>query len=249
MMYGIISLIQGFVWYLLTGRLQEAFIISSIVSIGMIIWEVNDIKSTIQKQLSDVWGMYIYSGSYDSYTVVDLENMIVDVKSDARPKSNLSDSQVKIRKLEGDFSSLFALSYNPITTLKNCPIIVTGDFDVYNQNLTSLEGCPRVIGGRFICFNNKLTSLVFAPRIPDRYDGNPCADIYYTLGFTTEAHIESLINLDPDWRETVEKLKVQFPERYEELLTAKKLRLELGLEEKELREVYNTVKNIESAYF
>lgn len=39
-----------------------------------------------------------------------------------------------------------------------------GDFDISGLNLTSLKNCPEEVGGEFLCHKNKLTSLEFAPK-------------------------------------------------------------------------------------
>lgn len=54
-------------------------------------------------------------------------------------------------------------SYNKLTTLKNSPRVVNGNFWCTENQLTSLEGAPRIIKGNFSCANNKITSLDGGP--------------------------------------------------------------------------------------
>lgn len=39
-----------------------------------------------------------------------------------------------------------------------------GDFDISRLKLTSLKNCPEEVGGEFLCFDNKLKTLEFAPK-------------------------------------------------------------------------------------
>ena len=60
-------------------------------------------------------------------------------------------------------NGFFDCSTNNLTTLENCPKIVTGTFNCSENVLTSLKGAPISVGDGFICSDNKLTSLEFAP--------------------------------------------------------------------------------------
>lgn len=56
--------------------------------------------------------------------------------------------------------------YLGVKKLKKIPFkfgIVTGDFDLYFNQLTSLEGAPRIVGGNFGCDSNRLKDLKGSP--------------------------------------------------------------------------------------
>lgn len=56
--------------------------------------------------------------------------------------------------------------YLGVKKLKEIPFkfgIVTGDFDLYFNQLTSLEGAPRIVGGNFGCDSNRLKDLKGSP--------------------------------------------------------------------------------------
>jgi hypothetical protein len=57
----------------------------------------------------------------------------------------------------------FWCSNNELTSLKDAPKKVGGDFWCSNNELTSLKDAPQEVGGNFDCNNNKLTSLKGAP--------------------------------------------------------------------------------------
>ena len=50
----------------------------------------------------------------------------------------------------------FSCSYNKLTTLKNCPQKIGGDFYCSDNQLKSLEGRPENIGGDYYYTNNKV---------------------------------------------------------------------------------------------
>lgn len=157
----------------------------------------------------------------------------------------------RLTSLEGapeHIGKIFHCDINELTTLKGCPKHFQAIY-CENNKLTSLEYIPTKPGIVIYCDRNELTSLVFAPNKPTFYDRNPCSDIYQKLGFTTEAHAKSLLELDPNLKQTIEKLQVQFPERYDELMTNRELRFALGMEDEELTNTYNKVKSIEGGYF
>lgn len=56
------------------------------------------------------------------------------------------------------------ISRNKLTSFKNCPSFIAGDFFAKNCNLTSLIGGPNYVGGNFMCNRNKLTSLEGIPK-------------------------------------------------------------------------------------
>lgn len=175
------------------------------------------------------------------------DSFIVDVDSGIKiwrlpGKSKLP---IKFGQVYGDFY----MASNDFKTLENSPYYVDGDFECQNNYLTSLEGIPSSIMGDISCFDNPLTSLVFSPKDPGLYENMECDYVYDELGFTTEAHIIALLECDPNWKETMEKLKDYFPDRYEEIIKDKRIRIELGLEDEELTNVYHKVKSIEGGYF
>jgi hypothetical protein len=155
-----------------------------------------------------------------------------------------------------------------LKTLIGCPTYVGIGFFCDNNKLTSLEGCPTHIGNpgrfscsgnqltslygvpfkkqwtKFYCDDNKLTSFVFAPDELDGYQFNPCSDIYYKVGgFTEKAHSIALETLDPNPKDTLEKLKEVCPERYKNILDiSKELRIIMGMEGEELQTAYNNSK-------
>ena len=147
---------------------------------------------------------------------------------------------VQFRKVSG----VFYCNHNKLTSLKGCPEYVGGDFHCHNNYLTSLEYCPREIKGRsFSCYENELTSLVFAPREPSSYGDNPCAKYYNIPGFNINSHIQSMLALDPNPADTIQRLKKYNP------VLAKELSLEFGLESAELTDAYNTSKNVEGDFY
>lgn len=194
-----------------------------------------------------------------NYTIND--DLTVDVDGDIYLISKkLKYIPVKFRKVGGDFycfenrlTSLegcptsvggdFYCNKNQLNSLENCPNTVGGYFYCQNNQLTSLEGCPQYVGGSFVCYENKLTSLVFAPKEPSSYGSNPCAKFYNFSGFNTQSHIKALLECDPNPADTIQRLKKYNPS------LAKELSLEFGLEDEELQNTYNKVKNIEGGYF
>lgn len=92
-----------------------------------------------------------------------------------------SDEDLKLRKL--DIVELpkslngitlnvgVSFSYNKLTSLKNSPRVVNGNFWCTSNQLTSLEGAPRIIKGNFSCSHNKIKSLDGGPEyVGDGYD-------------------------------------------------------------------------------
>ena len=66
------------------------------------------------------------------------------------------------------------ISRNKLTSLKNCPSVIGGDFLARNCKLKSLVGGPNYVGGNYIVEKNRLTSL---EGIPHTIGGN--VDISY----------------------------------------------------------------------
>jgi len=58
----------------------------------------------------------------------------------------------------------FNVSRNQLRSLRNSPIVVTGNYDVFfNRNITSLEGCPKEVNGHFRAYGLGIRSLAGAP--------------------------------------------------------------------------------------
>lgn len=95
---------------------------------------------------------------------------------------NLTDLPLNFNIVEKDF----LCNDNRLTSLKGCPEIVYGNFNISdnklvnlnyfpkcvnksiileNNKLTSLKGCPEVINGDFNCSYNLLTSLNYFPLV------------------------------------------------------------------------------------
>jgi hypothetical protein len=54
---------------------------------------------------------------------------------------------------------LYDISDNKLTSLKNCPSFVKGNFNCSLNNLTSLRDGPQEVQGSYNCADNKITSL------------------------------------------------------------------------------------------
>lgn len=94
-----------------------------------------------------------------NYTIND--DLIVDVNGDVR----LSYSKLKEIPIQfGRVFGVFNLVYNELTSLKGCPVYVSGHFICGNNKLTSLEYCPEYIGGEFSCGENFLKNLIGGPK-------------------------------------------------------------------------------------
>lgn len=153
---------------------------------------------------------------------------------------------VQFRRINGHFNC----GMNHLTSLKGCPMSIKGNFIFWQNELTSLEYCPQEVGGYIDCDVNHLTSLVFAPKKPKHYNDNPCGRIYNQLGFNSTAHIKALLEIDPNPKETMERLKSVYPKRYNDIIKkSRELRFKLGLESEELQNTYNKVTDIEKGYF
>ena len=64
---------------------------------------------------------------------------------------------------EVEVTGYFDISGNRLTSLKNCPKHIGGDFYCDDNLLTSLKDGPEFVGFSYNCENNKLTSLGGAP--------------------------------------------------------------------------------------
>lgn len=74
-------------------------------------------------------------------------------------EKNLTRIPVKFKEIKGSFY----LDGNPLTTLLNCPEIVTGNFSCIKTQITSLEHAPKKVGlydeNFVVTYNDNLTSL------------------------------------------------------------------------------------------
>lgn len=84
----------------------------------------------------------------------------------------------------------FYCTMNKLKNLVGCPKQVDGVFSCARNNLETLDGATNVICQRFDCSHNELKTLELAPPPPVLLTahGNPCSDIYSSMGFTFEAH-------------------------------------------------------------
>lgn len=82
------------------------------------------------------------------------KKITIDVELDALHLKEIPDA-LSVDLCEG----MFDVSENRLTSLKNCPRVVLGNFLCGNNNLTSLEGGPTEVRGNYVAYNNKLTSL------------------------------------------------------------------------------------------
>lgn len=82
------------------------------------------------------------------------KKITIDVELDALHLKEIPDV-ISVDLCEG----MFDVSENRLTSLKNCPRVVLGNFLCGNNNLTSLEGGPTEVRGNYVAYHNKLTSL------------------------------------------------------------------------------------------
>ena len=88
----------------------------------------------------------------EDYTINDKGE--IDVDGDVMLRySDFKELPYKFGRVNG----YFTLAYNEnLTSLKNCPTIVEGTFDMDGCiRLDSLEGCPKEVKGNFWCGNCK----------------------------------------------------------------------------------------------
>lgn len=83
-------------------------------------------------------------------------------------RGNIDLSNIFLRELPEFLKDItvtegFYCGYNILTSLKNAPQIVHGDFICSTNQLTTLEEAPKEVGGVFRCDDNPLTSLKGAP--------------------------------------------------------------------------------------
>lgn len=141
-------------------------------------------------------------------------------------------------------------SDNLLESLQYCPVEITSKLQCSYNFLTSLEHVPQSLTLAIYCDENSLTSLVFARKKPISYENNPCTKIYNNLGFTTEAHIKALLELDPNPCETLRRLKPVHPERYRNLIKdSKELSIMMGEHGEELKQAYDISKNVEGDFY
>ena len=71
---------------------------------------------------------------------------------------------IHFNNVNGDFRlDFYPITEGVTTTLKGCPVKITGNFDCERNELTTFEGCPQYIGGDFTIKRNKLTSFIGMP--------------------------------------------------------------------------------------
>jgi hypothetical protein len=97
-----------------------------------------------------------------NYTIVNLdEQLVVDVDDVVSlTELGLTEIPIKFNNVTGDFD----LWKNNLENLKGCPEKVGKDFVCSNNQLTSLEHCPKEVGENFYCSTNKLESLKGCPK-------------------------------------------------------------------------------------
>lgn len=202
------------------------------------------------------------------------DDLDVDVDGDVYLfEKGLEYLPVQFSKVEAHFN----IARNQLTTLKGCPYYVQGDFEAGLNQFKNLKHFPKMIWGHAnigACslesiegigrvdewiglHNNRITSLVFYSEEMFRdenrkiyLEDNPCEEIYEKYGFTTEAHIKCLLEVDPNPKKTMERLKLVYPDRYQQFIKfSRELSIKIGLEDEELTKVYNTVSDIEKGYF
>lgn len=165
-------------------------------------------------------------------------DLTVDVNGDVHL------SKCKLKTLPIVFNKVFGGFYcyeNELTSLNGCPREVGGEFDCEDNNLTSLDWCPDCIHGGFKfsgnkdlkittypkqigddvrCNNSNMTSLTLIHNFEESWaiDKNPCTYIYHELGFTIEAHIESILLLDENPLLTMSLLKDRMGLRFKLML-------------------------------
>ena len=98
----------------------------------------------------------------DDYTIdAKCGRTFVQVKNDGK----LPDF-IKFNEVEGNFGiDFYPIAINVITTLRGCPVRVSGNFDCERNELTSFEGSPLYVGGDFIAKSNKLSSFIGMPKL------------------------------------------------------------------------------------
>lgn len=97
----------------------------------------------------------------DDYTIdTKCEHASVQVKNDGKLPYF-----IKFNEVEGNFGiDFYPIAINVITTLRGCPVKVSGNFDCERNELTSFEGSPLYVGGDFIAKSNKLSSFIGMPK-------------------------------------------------------------------------------------
>ena len=87
-----------------------------------------------------------------NYTINSKGKIDVDGKVDL-VRNTFEELPYKFGKVRSNFSLPFCKN---LTSLKNCPDIVTGNFRCSGcPQLDSLEGCPKEVGGDFYCMGCK----------------------------------------------------------------------------------------------
>ncbi len=81
------------------------------------------------------------NGEYNTRVDIDMENM------------GISEIPIKFKKCK----KYFSCGHNNLTTLKNCPDWVGGEFFINNNNLENLDYFPQHIGSKIYLQGNNLT--------------------------------------------------------------------------------------------
>jgi len=92
------------------------------------------IPRRIEGRVERMISLYIRNGSKGKLSLQDLNLTVLP-------------EMLKDITVNGDFFC----GNNHLTTLENCPKIVTGVFGCSRNELTSLEGAPETVGGDFYC--------------------------------------------------------------------------------------------------
>jgi len=92
------------------------------------------IPRRIEGRVERMISLYIKNGSKGKLSLQDLNLTVLP-------------EMLKDITVNGDFFC----GNNHLTTLENCPKIVTGVFGCSRNELTSLEGAPETVGGDFYC--------------------------------------------------------------------------------------------------
>lgn len=90
------------------------------------------------------------------YKEVQLADDGLEIKGDVYVKSYVKEIECPIKRIYGNFD----LSNSSITTLKNCPEEVYGDFMISGTwNLKSFEYSPRIVTGNYRCNDTKIENF------------------------------------------------------------------------------------------
>jgi hypothetical protein len=92
------------------------------------------------------------------YTIKD--DLTVDVDNHVHlSNKKLSEIPVQFDNISGDFD----IWSNNLISLKGCPIKVAGNFNCGSNNLKTLEYCPKIVGKEFNFNLNQINTLDYCP--------------------------------------------------------------------------------------